>query len=128
MKIDDLVVCLEAADSGSRGLDGRIFIVLGNDPYEWAERENYKRSLKEIVEREGYDSISEVGWDHWGVPYYTTSLDAALSLVPRRRGGNVAGFLYAAMFQLSIGDIPDNKLALTVCIRALKARARSSDG
>ena len=55
-------------------------------------------------------------------PHYTTSLDAALTLVREQEGSNLAGFLHAVFSQQRIGDIPDKKIALAVCIKALKAR------
>jgi hypothetical protein len=50
------------------------------------------------------------------------SLDAALTLVPEENGSNKAGFLQAAMFQRHVGDIPDWKIPIALCIAVLKAR------
>jgi len=55
--------------------------------------------------------------------HYTTSIDAALTLVPETTGGNKAGFLHATMYQRCVGDIDDNRIALALCIASLKARS-----
>lgn len=56
------------------------------------------------------------------IPHYTTSVDAALTLVKTGQYSNKAAFIHAAMHQMYIGDIPDERLALHICTAALKAR------
>lgn len=99
----DLIAALEAATEWSSELDRRIYKVVFRDrqsPFE-------ERRLTTDMEY---------------VPSYTNGLDAALTLVPKCPGSNKAGFLQAAMYQMCIGDITDARLALVVCIAALRAR------
>ena len=109
-----LISRLEAAESGSRELDGDIFQLTGGGAWEAAcSRASQPCGAPEAtVVREARDYA----------PHYTTSLDAAVTLMPERDGSNKAGFLQAAMHQTCIGDILDARLALVVCIKALKAR------
>ena len=118
-KIDTLIRELEEAPDGSRELSDKVLLESG-----WSYWAN------------GYGpgnprwSGGGLWLDPAGVgtvasdprPSPTESLDAAAALVPERHGGNLAGFLHAAFWQGSIGDIPDDKLALALTIKVLKAR------
>ena len=103
----DIIARLEAAEGGSRELDAEIARIVGarHGPL---ERVNYEDRAIEI-----HDEIAQ---------YYTTSLDAALTLVPKEDGGNEASFISAVLWQRHIGDIPKERIALAICIAALKAR------
>ncbi len=92
---------VRAAKQGDRELDGRIFWLLNPD-----------------TECVLFTRTRVVTDEH--VPYYTTSIDAALKLVGEQDGGNLAGFLHAAMFQRCIGDISDDGIALVICNLALE--------
>ena len=82
----------------------------------------------------GSRKLDEMVWEAVGSPerlylrFFTTSIDAAMKLVPDHPGGNKAGFLHAAMYQTSMGDIPDHRIALAICVRALEARQEMNEG
>lgn len=87
-KLDALIARLEAATEGSRELDAGIFIYLGKAPkvvkrgateLDWHQT-NYEWSDPGTWERARFEQPAPP--DRIVAPYYTTSLDAALSLVP----------------------------------------------
>lgn len=127
MNLDKLIAKLESATEGSRELDEEIGRHLGIEPTceYWPD---------------GYEdcgmggSIKSIDW-----PRYTTSLDAALALVPEGwryfiRGphpNNKSGLCKAGLWQCGKGEwyrdyprglAPKNQPALALCIAALKAR------
>ena len=102
----EILELLRKAPTGDRQLDGRIFVLLNPD------------TECVLFIKSGMEITRVVVDEH--VPRYTASIDAALELVGEQEGGNKAGFLQAAMFQRCIGDIPDGRLALAVCERALE--------
>ena len=104
---DDLIARLEAAEEGSRRLSDDCLLATG-----WHEYQITPGNVRYIKDR----------------PDPTRSIDAAMKLVPDHPGGNKAGFLHAAMYQTSMGDIPDHRIALAICVRALKAIQESKDG
>ena len=122
---------LERAEKGSRELDIAIrFEVIGDvarcnyDEFSWCSDEDCEcpgcgKWLGMHDERGSYPARWQ---DDERLPHYTTSLDAALTLVPRSKYSNLAGFLHAVTYQMKIGDIPDERIALKVCLEALKAR------
>ena len=115
----DLITKLENAEKGSRELSSEVLVACG-----WT-----------------YDEKRPAGAGHTGwylpnggalftlhthlffAPDPTRNLQDAVNLVPERDGTNKAAFLHGVMFQLHIGDIPDEKLAIFVCIALLKAKA-----
>ena len=66
--------------------------------------------------------------DNFNVPDPSQNLQDALDwMVPERDGGNKATFLQAAMYQASVGDIPDERIASVVCVASLRAREAMKD-
>lgn len=131
-----LIVKLEAATEGSRELDARL----------WAERDNrdVRRgddgSLLARSKTEPHDEcliLYPNGRPDTTIPTYTTSLDAALTLVPenreyricKHRGGErstMPGIWYEAVtfdyeLDLVTGGKTRSTPALALCIAALKA-------
>lgn len=127
MTLTELIAALEAADGPSRELDAQIALAHGWD-------------VVPIREKGGHT------WDRWYRPYmgkrypvrlpnYTSSIDAALTLVPEGYGLviDVAGeYASASIYELrSTRAGPFVKPArrtpaLALCIAALKAREASA--
>ena len=124
-EVDTLIRDLEATTKGSRELDASIFIEITLGVKE-AGRIDRQDGLVGWWPKDGpYQSAEEV-------PHYTTSLDAALTLVPEGAGWNVWHYTdgYAALVgkrcEKSIGNgvegWSDTTPALAFCIAILKAR------
>ena len=81
----DLIEKLEAATEGSRELDAEIAYAVQWRPDEWPP------SAQSFREHEAKHDYATAWIAHapfraaWPIPHYTTSLDAALSLVPEGR-------------------------------------------
>lgn len=114
----ELIARLEAATEGCRELDADIGRVLGY----WVS-ENAARLAT------GWDWIAGVGdqGGKWELPHYTTSLDAALTLMPEGWIWDVAstGCVWTMPSdnldeQIVVGGVDNPIIAL--CIAALKAR------
>lgn len=133
----DLIKRLEAAEAGSRELDARIKIAI-SDPDVMTDGGGYKPSERRPPK---YEKASEVFNDQWldwegaamtvRAPHYTTSIDAALTLVPEGWFLKSLGYgVKATWFAIvSPGDSAKNvrgdkfnNPALALTIAALKAR------
>jgi hypothetical protein len=135
--MDDLIKQLEAAKGGSRELDGRIAWAFGwrfnggvepedEDFALWPEiAGHWHKPGDRFADICSDDDPAIERWDD--PPHYTTSLDAALTLVPEDWIWDVAstGAVWVMpedeiSQQIVIGGQPDPIIAL--CIAALKAR------
>ena len=117
----DLIASLEAATKGSRELDAEIFAAISDD-----------RTIRlgDGAAPGCYWQLSVGGRSLHTAPIYTTSLDAALRLVPEGYDWwTVDGFAdgqgCASCYKKGIGgDLYNGSTpALALCIAALKARA-----
>ena len=54
------------------------------------------------------------------LPRFTTSCDAAITLIEVEEGCSVAQVIHTALHQSCIGDIPEERIALVLCIAALR--------
>ena len=113
--MDDLIARLEAATEGSRELDAQIFFALQPEYHGTAvSKPAYGVFLR------GYGSDGDL-------PHYTTSIDAAVTLI---EGGNLwhvckrerSPCYLAAVLQPHEGFSKASTPALALCIAALKAR------
>lgn len=115
MTLSELIAALERADGPSRELDSAICAEMGLENWtaaEWAE------------------AVSGVGREHWSIPGslpYTSSIDAALTLVPE--GCYWAVYRSGMAYVKPDEDGPQERdlaaaatPALALCIAALKAR------
>jgi len=117
----DLITRLEQTQEGSRELSDEVLLACG-----WKKRE----TIAWEVDIDDYgDDKPVILWltpdglnSQYPPPDPTRNLQCAVDLVPEREGTNKAAFLHGVMFQLHIGDIPDKKLAISVCIALLKAK------
>lgn len=132
--MDELIAKLEAATEGSRELDGLIEIIAVQNREAWA-------SMAEDVAAMDQVAAGLAIGDEWGrLPAYTTSLDAALTLVPSIEGypdvamtcapqltwthtGEVFCNIHGSGQGVIVRDIGAPTPALALCIAALKARA-----
>lgn len=108
MDVDDLITRLEAATEGGRELDALIGNAVGRTPDGW------------------------VNYPHAYEKHYTTSVDAALTLMPEGRA--FALLVYeAGAASAAIGEPPQfgeheaPSPALALCIAAIKARQREKE-
>jgi hypothetical protein len=132
---DDLIAKLEAASEGGRALDREVFASLGTHVFE--KRGNdvkpwwYPVDHNEVVFRIGEPNYRSALRSY---PKFTTSLDAALTLVPEgyewgvaKAGDDCPG----AYVDSGSGD--DTTVhygatpALALCVAALKARREGGD-
>src|SRR5216684_2962906 len=129
----EIIAKLEAATEGSRELDGDIAEALGlpaiatTGIFHVQRREN----------REGYGLVDRAEWGRdlptyfsWKAPEFTTSLDAALTLVPEG-----AEYAISTLYGLALAELPlnsdnpqkaqrrDGNVPLAICCAALKARS-----
>lgn len=117
-----LIAELESAREGSRELSDKVLLACG-----WRHE-----NIEDGTGFSGKPRQQDAWIDPTGVPWTrsvkskrpspTESLDDAVALVREQEGSNLAGFLHAVFFQRRIGDISDKKLALAVCIKALRTR------
>lgn len=115
----DLIEKLEAATEGSRELDAEIAIASGTAPV---------GAFRPCASLDN-GTFGTGAYSLWSAPHYTSSLDAALTLVLKGFGwnvnddcGDVAVFGETGEFR-GDGRTP----ALALCIAALKARRDSMD-
>jgi len=123
--IRSLIGQLEAATEGSRQLDADIWLMINPREAAVAIQQGQalaqKGSSEERLNAAGRRALERVA------PHYTTSIDAAATLVMRSYQWNLAdysGFARASVGgtkKFGIADAPTAPLAL--CIAALKARA-----
>lgn len=134
----ELIAKLEAAEAGSRELDAEIAVAVratetaGDKALpDWADR-NFPTwraradGKVEVVHKDGIGGLS------WSPLHYTTSLDAALILVPEGWFPSMVqghDFLWLVEIQTANSEDPTHEAtrmqshALALCIAALKARA-----
>ena len=133
-----LIERLEAAETGSRELDGDIAEMVQPDELQHCQAAhlNTLKRFSHWPARWGRSVPTHFDWD---APHYTTSIDAALTLVPEGWNGKVE-------FGVPVEDkqeaelwnykfYPDgrevfgsgNTSALALCIAALKAREQTND-
>lgn len=133
--LSDLIARLEAATEGSRELDGDVHVAVQSADEEWVHDGNgrcakYMRPMHKHLE---------------SAPHYTTSLDAALTLVPKGYGAVAGGVgdqvivgtngpAWFAVVDVATnighwserrahGEAVAGTAAIALCIAALKARA-----
>ena len=129
--MDDLIARLEAATEGSRELDAAIYYgVLRKCRHEHLKESGAQSDT-------GFDCL-HCGADSWGNlgrygqrlhdqhPHYTTSIDAALTLVPEKCAFSISFVLKANVWiaKYRIEAIAPT-IPLAICIAALKARANA---
>lgn len=118
MTLPDLIAKLEAASEGSRELDGQIALVLGLAPAGAQLHRSLDPARGWWVPGKGPFS-----GDFWLPPHYTTSINAALTLVPDGQAYAVLVYASAAIGEPpQFGDHEAPPPALALCIAALKAR------
>tara|TARA_R110000772_G_scaffold161203_1_gene272353 strand:- start:157 stop:522 length:366 start_codon:yes stop_codon:yes gene_type:complete len=117
--MNDLIKKLEAAEVGSRELDFHTHYAHKGD----------LKFYRDYIKRWGKDASSKAA-SHWGIPHYTTSLDAALTLVPEgweewEVNLKSNGLCYAKIsMENNVVYISEQAptRALALCIAAIKAR------
>ena len=131
MTLPDIIARLEKATTGDRELDSRIHLVAIGIP-------GFESSWRHSVFSENIDKwckhgeINQVAKNH-GIPEYSSSIDAALALLPGESFWMIGSGLHklasasrrAAQPWARIGDGPDTPgatSAIAICIAALKAR------
>ena len=147
---DELIARLEAAPEGSRELDAAVYAAVSKEP----TAEDKIAAMRKELGREPGDIIKSIIKDsddfaHARPPSFTTSLDAALTLVPEGMAADVHIGPRAIYNQATIwlpikgkdeqgrrttsyepliagcareGTLYQNSPALAVCIAVLKAR------
>lgn len=143
----DLIARLEAATEGRRDLDAAVALAIKYD-----SEDAFGRKLCDVIERLGVGAFTDSGWETWRLPRWSSSIDAALTLVPEGCDWDVGhiranGFVSATvMWQAPAGSRfheffdagPDTTVwwaekgkgptpALALCIAALRAREASHD-
>lgn len=133
----DLIKRLEEATEGSRELDVWISFAIGD--YVAHDQNDIEKCAREWCELNEYDPGEGYGVpyvscaaDTVGIPRYTTSLDAAMTLVPegwwfldltQDDGGWQAGVIKPGYETGTDGPMATGPIAL--CIAALKAKDQS---
>jgi hypothetical protein len=136
MTLSALIALLEESKEGSRELDDAVWAATQGMEFRWREGKRPEWFVKECY-CDDYPA-HKLGASHWrsfgpgaGGPHYTTSLDAALSLVPE-------GCAWDARFlPCKDGDVHEARVnfdfpshaatvPLALVIAALKARIGSS--
>ena len=112
------------ASEGSRELDVRIARQVGHE-----HDDVHGRTFAEVYEKYGWEKMASQGAS-WDVPFYTTSIDAALTLVEEGEWWSICvnlddRVLSEAEVGGCSGDNPGISAspALAICIAALRARA-----
>ncbi len=126
--MEELIATLERAEEGSRELDAEIEALLTGWVPAHLCSDNTRRSygVGGLHRLDDGSNLMVVDFKH--APHYTTSSDAALTLVPEgfdwdicfRGGGNRRSY-FATVGVYKSGD-PRPTPALALCIAALKAR------
>lgn len=123
----DLISRLEAAPTGSRELDAEIWEIIDNAAYIrcwWDARASTSRSWSdETKDEKCRAAVRRVS------PAYTTSLDAALTLVPEGTEYQINNLYGVAQVELPLNSNSpilvrreDGNVVLALCIAAMKAR------
>jgi len=136
MSLDELIARLEAASEGSRELDALIHAAVVNPPV-MVDGGSWKgdvpaayEPMSMVIGRLPGKDLAELT----GCPRYTTSLDAAMGLVPEGwywRGGNGDGFparphVWMQVFRGNYNEHDGRgaTVALALCIASLRARVQ----
>lgn len=130
MSLDELIARLEAASEGSRELDALIHAAVVNPPV-MVDGGSWKgdvpaayEPMSMVIGRLPGKDLAELT----GCPRYTTSLDAAMGLVPEGHGWTASNYGGAFVHPIDHGPPEHGRHkspALALCIAALKAlRAR----
>lgn len=129
----DLIAKLESASEGSRELDAEISLAVEAGELVWRQT-RYTGEQYPAIKRARENYIGGFAFEH--VPHYTTSLDAALTLVPEGLYW-IVGHGKTSPNELPFGAIISTPLphreerggaehnasaALALCIASLKAR------
>lgn len=116
--LESLIAKLEAATEGSRSLDGDIAVALGLVPVVATGRWR-------IAGRPDRDAtfFEPKGGGVWEAPYWTTSIDAAATLVSGGKGWNVGHDGATVEGRNGPIQVGHTKPALALSIAALKAGA-----
>lgn len=118
--MEDLIERLEKATEGSRELDADIFEVIGGELYQRA------RVLAAKPCGAPEDTITEAARGY--APRYTTSVDAALTLVPEGRlwsiGSRVKVGGFVAVLDQDSKSHTGATPPLALCIATLRARGK----
>lgn len=132
--MNELIEKLEKAEAGSRELDAEIAAALRIPPpgaAKWIKnwRGRYiAHTPPGRVKVQHSDGTTGV---HWSAAYYTTSIDAALTLVPRTcvwkvysdfPGDVFWAEVFDPRYEFSFSSCERSAPALAICIAALKAR------
>lgn len=128
--MNDLIAKLEAASEGNRELDLDIAIILGD--FVVKNDDEYENAL---FDKHGMGYGTEGQWKHFEdqLPHYTTSLDAALTLVPEGWEWQIFSDDQASVFKRpdsggGYSEIYDGENpvfpALALAIAALKTRVK----
>lgn len=139
MSLDELIARLEAASEGSRELDALIHAAVVNPPV-MVDGGSWKgdvpaayEPMSVVIGRLPGKDLAELT----GCPRYTTSLDAAMGLVPEGMEYEISTLynIARAAVGLNVNDgpwrgesaLPEN-MPLALCIAALKARNHGNEG
>lgn len=133
---DDLIKRLEAAEEGSRELDGDIALIL-DAPRHFFESKGVSFDPT-ALQVDGPDCFGGKpiwgGGGHlWEATHYTTSIDAALTLVPEDFDYSLIrcdGLFIADVSKSQSFDVNESEAAtpaLALCIAALKARKAATN-
>jgi len=141
--IPEIISKLEAAKEGSAELDCQIFVAIGGTPLPDGTLQGWEWTGTVLRRPNKKDSVFTHDWDEWEpryapIPYYTTSLDAALTLVPKEPKNEPSGIwdwqVESTNGGLTISARVGNydmcfadTAPLALCIAALKARLTQKD-
>ena len=135
-KRTDLIARLESVTEGSRELDAEISVALEPGEIVWRQANFTMDASYPAIKRARSNYIGGFAFEH--VPYYTTSLDAALTLVPKEPKNEPSG-IYDYQLESTNGGLTISArvgnsepcfaetIALALCIASLKAKD-STDG
>ena len=132
---DPIIAKLERAKEGSRGLDAAVAVAAAVDlPSPMGEAKAYLKvpHKDDRCELGTYWLVQRSGDSLHSAPAYTTSLDAALTLVPEELSWMVS----SGVVEMAAIDDPSTNnpsiiaatTALALCIAALKAMMDKTDG
>lgn len=132
--MDELIAELERATEGSRELDGLIWKTLEPPSYQEA-KSMLAGALPKDCPKEERENILQERLNS-NARHYTTSLDAALTLVPEGWAGGGRIVAPCGPYQIEFLGVKNDRgmangegetPALALCIAALKARMKEQD-
>src|SRR3990167_4925331 len=132
-RMNELIARLKAAGEGSRELDSAIAVTTFKTVYVDEDMIYAQAVRKDDNCASGtFCRKSRSGAYLQAAPHYTTSIDAALTLVPAGSSGAIAWSEHCTAICSNTRLVPEGKnaekaatLPLALCIAALKARAAS---